>query len=204
MAPHEYALFQTVLGRCGIAWGERGVALFQLPEARDDFTRRRILYRLPEAREASAPAEIVRAMQAVLALLGGERRDLREIELDMQGVPEFHRKVYVAARQILPGSTLTYGEIARRIGVPGSARAVGQALGRNPFAIIVPCHRVVAAGGKLGGFSANGGRRVTAWLQRVESWAVSRQTAGFLRSFAYWRSRAPWLSVNSQRFGSGR
>jgi methylated-DNA-[protein]-cysteine S-methyltransferase len=79
------------------------------------------------------------------------------VALDMEGVPPFHRRVYEAARQVPPGQTLSYGEIAARAGSPGSARAVGQALGRNPFAILVPCHRVLAANGKLGGFSANGG-----------------------------------------------
>jgi methylated-DNA-[protein]-cysteine S-methyltransferase len=98
-----------------------------------------------------------RAIEAMGALLRGEARDLSAIALDMERVPAFHRRVYEAARAIAPGRTLTYGEIAQRIGAPGSARAVGQALGRNPFAIVVPCHRVLAAGGKAGGFSAGGG-----------------------------------------------
>jgi methylated-DNA-[protein]-cysteine S-methyltransferase len=92
-----------------------------------------------------------------MALLRGEARDLSAIALDMDGLPSFQRRVYEAARAIPPGETLSYGEVAARLGAPGSARAVGQALGRNPFAIVVPCHRVLAAGGKAGGFSANGG-----------------------------------------------
>ena len=87
----------------------------------------------------------------------------------MEGVPPFHRRVYEAAREIPPGDTLSYGAIANRIGSPGSARAVGQALGRNPFAIVVPCHRVVAANGKLGGFSANGGVTTKANLLALET-----------------------------------
>jgi methylated-DNA-[protein]-cysteine S-methyltransferase len=168
MASHAYALFETSLGRCGIGWGARGVAALQLPEDCDGSTRRRILCRLPGAREAAPPAEIAQAVCSVLSLLAGERRDLLEIELDMQGVPEFHQRVYAAARRILPGSTLTYGELARRIDQPGAARAVGQALGRNPFAIIVPCHRVLAAGGKLGGFSADGGTSTKLRLLTLE------------------------------------
>ena len=93
----------------------------------------------------------------ITALLRGEPCDLGSIDLDMSDVPEFHCRVYAVARTIPPGRTLTYGDVAARLGEPGAARAVGQALGRNPFAIIVPCHRVVAAGGRLGGFSAGGG-----------------------------------------------
>jgi O-6-methylguanine DNA methyltransferase len=91
------------------------------------------------------------------ALLGGEPVDLSDLTLDLESLPPFQRRVCEAARAIPVGSTLTYGEIAARIGEPGAARAVGQALGANPFPIIVPCHRVLAAGGKPGGFSAPGG-----------------------------------------------
>ena len=92
-----------------------------------------------------------------MALLGGARPDLTSVPLDLSGVPEFHRRAYEVARTIPPGRTLTYGDIAHRLGQPGSAQAVGQAMGHNPFPIIVPCHRVLAAGGKDGGFSARGG-----------------------------------------------
>jgi methylated-DNA-[protein]-cysteine S-methyltransferase len=109
-----------------------------------------------------------RAQAAIAALLRGEPRDLSGVELDMQGVPPFHRRVYEVARGIPAGSTLSYGEVAARLGSPGSARAVGQALGRNPFAIVVPCHRVLAAGGRIGGFSANGGARTKLRLLEIE------------------------------------
>ena len=98
-----------------------------------------------------------RAIDAIMALLRGEASDLSAVPLDMEGLPTFDRRVYEVARAIPPGGTLSYGEIAARLGEPGAAREVGRALGQNPFAIVVPCHRVVAAGGKLGGFSANGG-----------------------------------------------
>ena len=97
------------------------------------------------------------AIDGIVALLRGEKRDLREIALDLDGVPDFNRRVYELARTIPPGSTLTYGEIARRLASPGTARAVGQALGQNPWPIVVPCHRVLAADGGMGGFSAPGG-----------------------------------------------
>lgn len=152
-----FALFETAIGKCGIAWGESGVAGVQLPEAGDSDTRARMLHRFPAAGESAPPPEVQRAVDRIVALLRGEESDLSMVALDMEGVPEFHRRVYEAARTIPPGKTLSYGDIARRVGAPGAARAVGQALGRNPFPIVVPCHRVLAAGGKIGGFSAQGG-----------------------------------------------
>ena len=157
MTASGFALFDTAIGRCGIAWGERGIAGVQLPEAGEPETRARMLHRFPSAGEAAPPAEVRQAIERMASLLRGEASDLSAIALDMDGVPEFHRRVYEAARAIPPGNTLSYGDIAKRVGAPGAARAVGQALGRNPFPIVVPCHRVLAAGGKIGGFSAQGG-----------------------------------------------
>lgn len=157
MTAHGFALFDTAIGRCGIAWSDRGVAGIQLPEGREDATRARLARRFPDAREASPPGDVGRAVDDIASLLRGETSDLAAIALDMDGVPDFHRRVYDVARAVPPGSTISYGEIAKRIGEPNSARAVGAALGKNPFALIVPCHRVLAAGGRAGGFSANGG-----------------------------------------------
>jgi len=157
MMARSFALFDTAIGRCGVAWGERGVAGVQLPEAGERETRARMLQRFPAAGEAPPPPEVQRVIDRIVALLRGEASDLSTIALDMERVPSFHRRVYEAARAIPPGMTLSYGDIAARVGAPGAARAVGQALGRNPFPIIVPCHRVLAAGGKIGGFSAQGG-----------------------------------------------
>jgi len=157
MMASGFALFDTAIGRCGVAWGERGVAGVQLPEAGEQETRARMLHRFPTAGEAVPPPEVQRVIDRIVALLCGEASDLSTIAIDMDGVPEFHRRVYEAARTIPPGKTLSYGDIARRVGAPGAARAVGQALGRNPFPIVVPCHRVLAAGGRIGGFSAQGG-----------------------------------------------
>src|SRR5262245_25784292 len=130
-----FQLFDTPIGRCGIAWGERGLVGIQLPEASASATRARVQHRFPDAREAAPPREVQRALDGIQRLLRGEPSDLSAIALDMQGVPPFHRRVYESARAIPPGATLSYGELAARIGSPGSARAVGQALGRNPFAI---------------------------------------------------------------------
>ena len=152
-----YTLFETPLGRCGIAWGPHGVVAVQLPESDERALRRRMLRAAPSASESPPPADVRRAIDAIAALLGGESRDLSTVVLDMERVPEFNRRVYAVARTIPPGETLTYGEVAERLGERGAAQAVGQALGRNPFPIVVPCHRVLAAGGRLGGFSAPGG-----------------------------------------------
>jgi methylated-DNA-[protein]-cysteine S-methyltransferase len=157
MATTGYTVFDTELGACAIAWAARGVLAVSLPQPDDRALRARIRRALPEAADAPPPPEVRRAIGEIVALLAGERSDLSAVELDMERVPEFDRRVYEIARTVPPGDTITYGEIAARIGDRGAAQAVGQALGRNPFPIIVPCHRVLAAGGKMGGFSARGG-----------------------------------------------
>jgi methylated-DNA-[protein]-cysteine S-methyltransferase len=151
-----FALFDTPIGTCGIAWSKAGIAGLQLPESTAAATRARVKRRF-NAEEAEPPPGVKRALDRVQALLKGETIDLADIPLDLDAAPEFHRKVYEVARTIPPGQTMTYGEIAKRLGVPHESREVGQALGKNPIAIIVPCHRVLGADGKMGGFSANGG-----------------------------------------------
>lgn len=168
MTPIGFALFETEIGRCGIAWSTGGIAGVQLPEGSDPATRARMLRRFPGVPETTPPAEVRQAIDAMVALLRGEPSELQSVALDLDDVPPFERSVYEVARTIPPGTTLSYGEIAQRLGAPGAARDVGQALGRNPFPIVVPCHRVVAAGGKLGGFSAPGGAATKRRLLSVE------------------------------------
>jgi len=168
MPAQGFALFETAIGRCGVAWGRGGLVGVQLPEARERATRDRLARRFPGARETAAPPEVQRAIEGITALLRGEKRDLSSVALDMDHLAPFQRRVYELARGIPAGSTLCYGEIAARLGAPGSARAVGQALGRNPFAIVVPCHRVLAAGGRVGGFSASGGIATKLRLLAIE------------------------------------
>jgi len=168
MAPPSYALFDTPIGRCGIAWGDCGLAGVQLPEASDRATARRLCRDWPDAREAAPPREVRQAIEAIVALLCGRPTDLSSIALELERVPPFHRRVYAIAREIEAGRTMTYGEIAARLGDAGAARAVGQALGANPWAIVVPCHRVLAAGGKPGGFSARGGVATKLRLLSIE------------------------------------
>jgi methylated-DNA-[protein]-cysteine S-methyltransferase len=157
MSAPGFARFDTPIGRCGIAWGAGGIAAVSLPSRTAGEARARLRRRVPGALEAEPPPPVARARDGITALLRGEPSDLSGVALDMAGVPPFHRRVYEAARAIRPGETLTYGEVAARVGAPDEARAVGQALARNPFALVVPCHRVVAANGKLGGFSAGDG-----------------------------------------------
>jgi len=161
-------LFDTPIGVCGLAWSDRGLTGVQLPEGSEVAGRARLGRDFPDARESAAPPAVERAIEAIVGLLSGEARDLSFIELDMRRVPPFHRRVYEVARTIPAGATLSYGEIAARLGEPGAARDVGAALAQNPFAIVVPCHRVVAADGKLGGFSARGGIRTKRRLLSIE------------------------------------
>ncbi len=150
-------MFATDIGPCGIAWGPRGIVGVQLPERRATATRGRLQRRYPDVPEASPPPEVQRTIDDIVALLRGELRDLSDVLLDMAGIPAFRQLLYAALRNIPAGSTITYGDLAVRIGDGCTARDVGEAMGKNPFPIIVPCHRVVAANGKMGGFSAPGG-----------------------------------------------
>ncbi|MBL8538069.1 MAG: methylated-DNA--[protein]-cysteine S-methyltransferase [Hyphomonadaceae bacterium] len=168
---YAYALFDTAIGRCGLAWGARGVIGVQLPEKDLHATRTRLLRHCPAAEESEAPPKpIARAIDEIKALLRGEMRTLRAITLDMSRVAPFNARVYETTRAIAPGQTRTYGDIAHAIGDASAARAVGQALGRNPFAIVVPCHRVVGANDRLVGFSANGGIATKLRLLQIEGW----------------------------------
>ena len=166
---HGYTLFDTELGRCAIAWGDTASPPSSSPAATRRPRAAALRRALPDAREAAPPPEVAAAIDAIAGLLDGEPDDLASVVLDMDDVPEFHRRVYDVARSIPPGETLSYGEVAERIGERGAAQAVGQALGRNPFPIVVPCHRVLAADGAC---------------------AASRPRAGSRRSAACWRSRA--------------
>jgi methylated-DNA-[protein]-cysteine S-methyltransferase len=163
-----FCLFDTAIGACGIAWTQDALAAVQLPEATRSGTRNRMLAYTGAAPEAEPPAFVHAAMMRIRRLLEGEHDDLADLPLDWREVPEFHRKVYEVTRAIQPGEVLTYGEVARRIGDPGASRAVGQALGRNPFAPVVPCHRVLAAGGRSGGFSAEGGAATKLRMLEIE------------------------------------
>jgi methylated-DNA-[protein]-cysteine S-methyltransferase len=174
------ALFATALGPCGIAWTPRGIAGVQLPEGSEPRTRARLARRFPGWPELPAPPSVARVIGRIVALLRGEIDTFDDVALDMTGVPPFHQRVYAAALTIRPGHTMSYGEIARALGDVQAARAVGQALGRNPFAPIVPCHRVLGADGRPGGFSAHGGVAMKRRLLALEGTRI----AGDLPLFA--------------------
>ncbi|ADP84855.1 methylated-DNA--[protein]-cysteine S-methyltransferase [Pseudofrankia inefficax] len=171
-----FALFGTAVGCCGVAWRDEvivGVALPARPDGADEIaghaaTRASLAAEHPDFVEGEPPPAVAAAIDGMIALLAGEPIDLADIRVDLDGMPDFHRRVYEVTRAIPPGSTLTYGEVAARLGMPGAAQAVGQALGRNPVPIIVPCHRVLAAGGALGGFSAPGGAATKQRILRIE------------------------------------
>ena len=157
MSELGFALFETAVGTCAIVWNGRGIVAVQLPEGSERATRGRILRRFATAREAAPPAEVRSVIEDIVAVVSGEARDLTGVRIDTDGIADFHRRVYDIARTIPPGATLTYGEIAEQLGDRLLARDVGAALSQNPWPIIVPCHRVLGAGGKSGGFSAPGG-----------------------------------------------
>ena len=168
MSGAGFTLFDTAIGRCGIAWSGRGVVALQLPEAGDEATRARMLRRFADLAEAAPPANVQAAIDKIQSLLRGEAIDLSSVVLDLDGAPQFNRQVYEIARTIPAGETMTYGEIARRLGDVQLSRAVGQALGLNPVAIIVPCHRVLGADRKPGGFSGGGGVQTKLKMLSIE------------------------------------
>ncbi|HEY4973021.1 MAG TPA: methylated-DNA--[protein]-cysteine S-methyltransferase [Steroidobacteraceae bacterium] len=163
-----YALFQTSIGACGIAWGAQGVVAVQLPEASQSATVARLLRAHRCASSRTPGPEQQRIIDDIIALLAGSARDLRYVRLDTARAPPFHQRVFTVVRDIPRGRTRSYGEVAALCGERHAARAVGQAMARNPFPIIVPCHRVLAAGGKSGGFSAPGGVTTKLRLLAIE------------------------------------
>jgi methylated-DNA-[protein]-cysteine S-methyltransferase len=163
----DYCLFDTALGVCGVAWNQHGLTRLQLPESDRAATVRRL--RVGAATSVTDPPPPIKQVIAALQqYFAGEKVDFSSVALDLTGVGPFHRKVYDAARALGWGHTTTYGELAQRTGDPAAARAVGQALAQNPVPIIIPCHRILASGGKVGGFSAYGGATAKLRLLALE------------------------------------
>jgi methylated-DNA-[protein]-cysteine S-methyltransferase len=190
MSAANFALFETSIGCCGIVWSARGIAGVQLPGKSEAATRERLLRRFSGAREVAPSADVQRAIDGIVALLAGQPRDLGDVQLDTAALSDLQRRIYEVARTIPAGATLTYGAIAERLGDRLLARDVGQALGENPFPIIVPCHRVLAAGGKIGGFSAPGGARTKLRLLEIEGAQPGGPTLF---------DRLPWAAPPRQR-----
>ncbi|HEY9764922.1 MAG TPA: methylated-DNA--[protein]-cysteine S-methyltransferase [Chroococcales cyanobacterium] len=163
-----YVLFETAIGPCGIAWRSGKIARIQLPEANEEETKTRLLGDSDFPENAPLPGWVKEVIEKISAHLAGKTQDFSFVPLALDELPDFSRKVYEAALSIKSGKTATYGELAEMTGYPRAARAVGHALGKNPFPIVVPCHRVVAKGGKPGGFSAFGGLKTKKKLLDAE------------------------------------
>ncbi|HRF10461.1 MAG TPA: methylated-DNA--[protein]-cysteine S-methyltransferase [Xanthobacteraceae bacterium] len=168
MTTQQFTIFDTSLGHCGIVWTARGIAGVNLPEGSDEKTRARLRKRFPDAQEEAPPPTVQQIIRDVIALVAGEKIDFSYVELDHAPLPEFSQRVYAIVRNIPIGHTLTYGDVAKQLGDVSLSREVGQAMGRNPTPIIMPCHRVVAASGKTGGFSAPGGVDTKMTLLSIE------------------------------------
>ena len=173
------ALFDTALGPMGVAWGPVGLLGLQLPDTTPARTLGQLQRRGPSWQPTQPPASVMQACRRIDGLTRGVRDDLLDLPLDFSRVGSFERRVYDWVRAISPGQTRTYGEVARALGEPGAAQAVGQALGRNPFAPVVPCHRILAAAGRAGGFSAPGGLRTKLRLLEIEGAAFGPQPGLF-------------------------
>ena len=167
-ARRGYAMFEASLGAIGIAWSGQGLTLLELPQADRRATHARLFQRAADAVAEEPPEPIRRLIGELQHYFSGAAVDFAAVAIDLTGVGGFRRQVYEAARSIGWGQTASYGELARRMGAPGAARAVGQALGANAIPIIIPCHRIVASGGGIGGFSAFGGKRVKQRLLALE------------------------------------
>ena len=174
---HHYILFETGIGTCGIAWSERGLTRLQLPERDLAATERRL--RAAGALHADhgrLPSWVELTVSEVRHYAAGQHVAFAEVLLDLSAVGEFNRQVYAAARAVAWGRTTTYGALARQVGVPAAAQAVGRALSRNPVPIIVPCHRILASGGGTGGFSAFGGVAAKRRLLALEGVRLEEET----------------------------
>jgi methylated-DNA-[protein]-cysteine S-methyltransferase len=142
----NYAIFDTGVGRCGILWSEAGIVSVQLPEAREIETLRRLFRLYPEAHEQRPPPMVEAAIEGIALQLRGGTSDLSDVTLDMTGISAFNQRVYQFTRAVPRGETRTYNELATQMRRPGAEHSVAQAIGRNPFMIIVPCHRVLETG----------------------------------------------------------
>ena len=173
-----YVIFETALGFAGIAWNDAGISRFQLPSASAEATTRNLLRRAPPGAEPiTAPPHIVEAVDKAQRYFAGERIDFSDATLDLGREDDLYREIYAAARRVGYGETTTYGALAKAIGRTDweAARDVGQAMAKNPVALIIPCHRVLAAGGKIGGFSAPGGADTKAKMLELEGVHLEKQ-----------------------------
>ena len=172
-AAHHYLIFETAGGFCGIAWNDVGITRFQLPTRSAEATERILLRRIPSAEPGVPTSEVVEAVAAANRYFEGEETDFSDFRLDLSDQDAFFNQIYAAARQVGWGHTTTYGTLAKELGAgPEAARDVGQAMAKNPVALIIPCHRVLGANGKVGGFSAPGGAATKIRMLELEGVCV--------------------------------
>ena len=187
---HRYLIFETASGFCGIAWNGVGITRFQLPTRSAATTERLLLRRVPGAEPGAPTAEVAEAVAAVRRYFEGEETDFSGFTLDLGEQDALFTRIYTAARQVRWGHTTTYGALAKELGAgPEVARDVGQAMAQNPVALIIPCHRVLAASGKVGGFSAPGGSASKVRMLELEGVHIEPPPPA-QRSFAFPASAA--------------
>lgn len=169
MSDHDFAVFATRHGHVALGWSARGIASLRLPSATAQGAEASLLKRLPGARRAAPPPPIAKLVADIVRYFEGEKIDFAEVAVDLGAQSGFFSEVYAHIRKMGWGETTTYGAVARELGAePQAARDVGQAMAANPVPLIVPCHRVLAAGGKIGGFSAPGGSDAKARMLEIE------------------------------------
>jgi methylated-DNA-[protein]-cysteine S-methyltransferase len=168
-AAQHYYVFETTMGFCGIAWGDAGVSRFQLPAKTAEAAERLMRRRAFGAEPGAPPESIAAVIEAAKRYFAGEEMDFSQVQVDLAGQDAFFAQIYGALRQVGWGRTTTYGALAKEVGASReAARDVGEAMAKNPAPLIIPCHRVLAAGGKLGGFSAPGGSTTKARMLELE------------------------------------
>ncbi|MEO6574252.1 MAG: MGMT family protein, partial [Polyangiaceae bacterium] len=175
----NYTLFQTAIGTMGLAWTDAGISSIQLPEETPKKTEAKLRAKAPLAKPAAPPPAIAKAAKAIAAHVKGDIQKFAGMKLDDSGLPPFHRKVYAALRLVPSGETVSYGQLAKLAGSPNAMRAVGQAMAKNPWPVVVACHRVLAAGKKPGGFSAFGGEGTKAKLLATEGFKLAASGRAF-------------------------
>jgi O-6-methylguanine DNA methyltransferase len=198
-------LFKTVIGYCGLAWNEGGIVKVQLPEYSEEATLAALTTGFEDFPYVSLASQAIKKIQKnITFLLSGQSFDLPISDLDLSIVTPFRRRVYLRASKIAPGATMSYGQLAKVLGAPNSSRAVGQALGANPFPLLIPCHRIIAANGDLRGFSAPGGLALKRYLIAVEKMPM-KADSGFLynprKAVDYLREVDPYMAKAIARVG---
>jgi methylated-DNA-[protein]-cysteine S-methyltransferase len=187
LAPKQhFRVFETARGFCGIAWSDAGVTAFRLPVNIPDAAERLLRRRVPDAEPGAPAAEVVEAISGAQTYFEGQEVDFSRFRLDLGEQSDLLDRIYAAVRGLRWGETTTYGALAKALGVgPEAARDVGQAMAHNPVPLIIPCHRVLAARGKIGGFSAPGGAAFKARMLELEGVRLTETPEPAQKAFSF-------------------